>query len=298
MTWILVLLCLAIAGRELYLAYERKHPGTTPELADLRARLKDTREDVERLRTSQHERSEELASDHSQLTESLGETDARIRSLIGQINDRMLPEVNTRLARQRDAIDRLGSELAELRGHLIARLDQAVAASLGADPVDTVAGALAADSSEPRTDLGRAFERLTGQYGLRIELADPAAYRMPGSADAWQIRYYLSGRSPRGLERDFIDLLRALTGGATTPDTKTDAAQTLLGALQRTGMGGAQIGPLVIARTPHALICGVLPLADLQNSEPAARIADPITTAAKLQSLPPTRLYRSPPHPP
>ncbi|MFC5751487.1 hypothetical protein [Actinomadura rugatobispora] len=294
MTWILVLLCLAIAGRELYLAFERKRPGTTPELADLRARLTDTREEVERLRSAQDERFEQTAADHTHLTESLGETDARISSLIGQINDRMVPEVNTRLTRQRETIERLGSELAGLRGHLIARLDQAVAASLGADPVDTVAGALAADATAPRTDLGRAFERLTGQYGLRVELADPAAYRMPGSSDAWQTRYYLSGRSPRGLERDFIDLLRALAGPGT--DTKAEAAQTLLGALEHTRMGGAQIGPLVIARTPHSLICGVLPLADLQKSEPAARIADPLTTAAKLQALPPTRLYtpRSP----
>ena len=354
MTWILVLLCLAIAGRELYLAYERKRPPVPPELTELRVLLEDTREEVERLGFGRDRPSpakpgggpggpgglggpdgadgadgadpaagqdtgegpvERLTTEQARLAASLGETDARIRSLITQINERMLPEINTRLARQGDAIDRLGSEVAELRGHLVSRLDQAVAASLGADPVDTVAGALAADAPDPRADLSHAFERFTGRYGLRIELADPTAYRAPGSADAWQIRYYLTGRDPRALERDFIDLLNVLDGAAASApvpdgaetgigtgpgagagtgdagDTKIDAAQTLLKALENTHMGGAQIGPLVIARTPHTLVCGVLPLADLQRAEPASRLADPITTVAKIRSLPSGRRF-------
>jgi uncharacterized coiled-coil protein SlyX len=297
MTWILVLLCLAIAGRELYLAFDRKRPAV-PGLADLRARLgvlEGVREELERHGSVQDEQIERLASTQVRQAESVGEADARIRSLIGQINDRMLPEVNARLTQQRESIDRLETEVSRLRDHLVHRLDAAAATSLGADPADTIAGALGS-AARPHPDLIRAYERLATQYGMRIELTAPAAYRMPDTDSAWQTRYYLSGRSPRELESDFIDLLGALTTTPDATDTKLDAAQDLLGALKQIDLGGAQLGPLVITRTPSSLVCGVLPLADLLKAEPAALIADPAATTTRLNQLPEGRLHNTATH--
>ncbi|MFI0357104.1 hypothetical protein [Actinomadura sp. 9N407] len=349
MTWILVLLCLAIAGRELYLAFDRKRPaGSAPELDDIRTRLSaltSTRDELERFRSLHREQAERLATTQAEQAESLGETDARIRSLITQINDRMLPEVNTRLSQQREAADHLTTEVAQLRDHLIGRLDQAVATSLGSVPVDTIAGALSpgpltptppstgthstgssntgrpnADppstgsfttgdrTGEPRTDLAYAYELFAGRYGLRVELTDPAAYKVAPSdePESGQLRYYLSGASPRSLESDFLALLHQLsTIRRDHPETRLDdlgteieAAGVLLDALHQTERAGAQIGPLVIVRTADALLCGVLPLAELRKTEPAALVADPSSTAARLRTLPPSRFHDATRHAP
>jgi hypothetical protein len=314
MTWILFLLCIAIAGRELYLAFDRRRPaipgldglrnrlaaleglreeleGVREELEGVREELEGVREELERQRSIQDERLERLASTQVKQVESLGGTDARISSLVGQINDRVLPELNARLTRQREDIDRLDQEVTRLREHLVQRLDQAVATSLGADPVDTVAGALGS-ATEPSPDLAGAYDRLATQFGMRVELTAPASYRMPGTDHARQTRYFLSGASPRALERDFINLLGLLRRPPEEDDIRLDAAESLLDALRRLDHGGAQIGPLVIVRTPDTLVCGVLPLAELIKTEPAALVADPSATALRLDRLPRSRLHK------
>ncbi|MFI0449043.1 hypothetical protein [Actinomadura sp. 6N118] len=308
MTAILILLCLAIAGRELYLSFDRKRSGTAPEIADIRTQLtalKGTREELEEFRGVQREQLERLAAGQVTHAESLQETDARIRSLISQINDRMLPEINDQLTQQRGSVDRLTGEVARLRGHLIGRLDQAVAASLGADPVDTVAGGLGTEGTEAPSGLIRAYERFAERYGLRIELSDPT-----GEDTNWKAHYYLSGRSPRGLERDFIDLVRRLrasgsasgatsgsasggasggTSGGASNGTETEAANALLHSLHDIEMGGAQVGPFVLVRTPEAMLCGVLSLAELRKAGPARLLADPVGAAVRLHGLPESR---------
>lgn len=282
MTVVLVLLCLAIAGRELYLAFERRHSPGAPEIADIRTQLralKGTRDELEGFRASQRERLDRLAAEQERDREALAAADARIRSLITQINDRVLPDVGGRLKQQReaageqrDALDRLAAEVAALRAHLVGRLDQAVAASLGAEPAELVAGSLTADPAAARGPLTGPYERFAEHHGLRVELAD-------------RDRYYLSGRSPRALESDFIELVAALR--ADCRET-TGAARTLLGALRDVDRGGAQIGPLLIVRTPESLVCGVLPLAELRR--PAADLlADPSGTAQRLHRLPESR---------
>ncbi|MFG1998487.1 hypothetical protein ACGFNU_04995 [Spirillospora sp. NPDC048911] len=306
MTAILILLCLAIAGRELYLAFDRKRIAAAPaapEIADIRTQLtalKGTREELEEFRAVQREQLERLAAGQVTHAESLRENDARIRSLISQINDRMLLEINTRLTQNRDSVDRLAAEVARLRGHLIGRLDQAVAASLGADPVDTVAGGLGTDAAEAPARLIRAYEGFAERYGLRVELSDPTLSDPPlsegalsgatGEDASWRARYYLSGRSPRGLESDFIELVRLLRSSGGTPDGNgTEAAGTLLGCLHDIEMGGAQVGPFVLVRTPEAMLCGVLSLAELRKAGPARLLADPVGAAVRLHSLPATR---------
>jgi hypothetical protein len=280
MTVILVLLCLAIAGRELYLAFERGRTPGAPEIADIRTQLralKGTRDELAEFRASQRERLDRLAADQERDRAALAETDARIRSLVTQINDRLLPDVSGRLKEHRDAAEeqraavaRLAAETAELRRHLVGRLDQAVAASLGADPADLVAGALTVVPAEGRPALTGPFERFAGHHGLRVELTDGD-------------RYYLSGRSPRALERDFIDLVAALREHCVD---STGAARTLLGALRDVDRGGARIGPLLLVRTPESLVCGVLPLAELRRPDTAGLLDDPDAAAGRLHRLP------------
>ncbi|MFI0486889.1 hypothetical protein [Actinomadura sp. 9N215] len=297
MTVILVLLCLAIAGRELYLAFERKRIPGAPEIADIRTQLralKGTRDELENLRTSQEERLDRLTREQDRDREALGAADARIRSLIAQINDRMVPDVNDKLNRQRETADQqreavaglttevaglaakasdLAAEVAGLRAQLARRLDDAVAASLGAEPVDVVGGFLRVSPPAARAPLTGPYERFAGRHGLRIELAD-------------QDRYHLSGRSPRGLESDFIELVRSLPADG---EDATAQVLDLLGLLADAEAGTAQIGPLLVVRTPESLMCGVLPLAELLRPETAALLDDPPAAARRLRLLPGTR---------
>ncbi|MFI0374294.1 hypothetical protein ACH35V_41100 [Actinomadura sp. 1N219] len=296
MTVVLVLLCLAIAGRELYLAFERKRIPGAPEIADIRTQLralKGTRDELESLRASQREQLDRLTREQDRDREALGAADARIRSLIAQINDRMVPDVNDKLSRQREAlatqdealtrqdealtrqnatVDALAAEVAGLRANLARRLDQAVAASLGAEPLDVVGGVLRVAPASTRALLTLPYERFAEDHGLRVELTD---------AD----RYYLSGRSPRALESDFIDLVRALRAGSEEAARMEDVLD-VLGSADR---GAAQIGPLLVVRAPEALVCGVLPLAELLRPETARLLDDPSSAARRLRNLPETR---------
>jgi hypothetical protein len=279
MTVVLVLLCLAIAGRELYLAFERRRSPGAPEIADIRARLREltgTRDELEGFRAAQRERLDRLAAEQERDREALAAAGARIGSLVAQINERLLPDVGGRLKQQREAadeqraaLDRLAAEVAALRAHLVGRLDQAVAASLGAEPAEFVAGCLTADPAGARPALAGPYERFAEHCGLRVELTD-------------RDRYYLSGRSPRALERDFVDLVAALRAGCRET---TGKARGLLGALRGAERGGAQIGPLLIVRTPESLVCGVLPLAELRGA-PGGLLADPAAAARRLHRLP------------
>lgn len=288
MTVILVLLCLAIAGRELYLAFERRRTPGAPEIADIRTQLralKGTRDELESFRAFQGDRLDRLTAEQDRDREALAETDARIRSLITQINDRLVPDLSARLKRQReapdeqrDAVDRLSAEIAGLRAHLVGRLDGAVAASLGADPADLVAGALTVVPAGARPAVTGLYERFAEHHGLRVELTD-------------RDRYYLSGRSPRGLESDFLDLVAAIRENCAET---TGKARSLLGALRDTERGGAQVGPLLIVRTPESLVCGVLPLAELLRPETARLLDDPSGTALRLRRLPEGRFCEAP----
>ncbi|MFS2294702.1 MAG: hypothetical protein FWJ90_18745 [Actinomadura sp.] len=280
MTVILVLLCLAIAGRELYLAFERSRSPGAPEIADIRTQLralKGTRDELESLRASQRERLDGLERDRERDREDIDAADARIRSLIAQINDRMVPEVNDRLNRQReaadlqrDAVERLAAEVAGLRAHLVGRLERAAAASLGAAPADVVAGTLIVRPGALRPGVAGPYEQFAERHGLRVELTD-------------RNRYFLSGRSPRALESDFVDLVRGLCADCAVSQEK---ARPLLDALRGTERGAAQIGPLVLVRTPESLVTGVLPLAELLRPGTARLLDDPEGAARRLRKLP------------
>ncbi|TYB49088.1 hypothetical protein [Actinomadura chibensis] len=278
---VLVLLCLAIAGRELYLAFERRRSPGAPEIADIRTQLralKRTREELDDLRAAQREGLDRLARGQEDDRAALDAADGRIRSLIAQINERMVPDVNDRLARQREAVEALSAEVAGLRAHLARRLDDAVAASLGAEPADLVGGTLTVRPESARDPLTGPYERFAERHGLRVELTDGD-------------RFYLSGRSPRALERDFIELVRALRGDCAET---TAEARALLDGLRNADHGGATLGPLLVVRTPESLVCGVLPLAELLRPESARLLDDPPAAARRLRRLDERRFYDVP----
>ncbi|WP_019633515.1 hypothetical protein [Actinomadura atramentaria] len=268
MTVILALLCLAIAGRELYLAFDRKNAAVSgPALAELERRLTLATEGLAELRRDR-------------------DADAADRAAAAAAAD----QAEQRLGFAERRLDALADEVLDLRVHLGRRLDVAVAASLGAPPPDTVAGAFAAADPAARAALTRAFDRFALRHGLAAELVLPATE--PGGDGMWHVRSYLTGRSPRALEAEFIELLGALNGD---PD---DAVRDLLAALRDAGPGGAQLGPFVVARTAEDFVAGVLPLAELTRDGGGDPVADPKDAAARLHRLAPARYRDLPTSPP
>ncbi|POM26503.1 hypothetical protein BTM25_09040 [Actinomadura rubteroloni] len=265
MTVILALLCLAIAGRELYLAFDRKQARgpAGPEVAELGRRLTLATEEIAELRRFHAD------------------------DLNGRAAVRAGDEARLVVAEQR--LDVLADEIAGVREHLARRLDLAVAASLGADAPDTVAGALASGDGPARPALTRAFDRLALRHGLRAELTLPP---VDAAGDGvWHVRSYLTGRSPRALEAEFIELLGTLNAA-----DAQDPVHDLLALLRDAGPGGAQIGPFLVARTAEEFVAGVLPLAELSRDD-ADPLADPKDAAARLHRLPAARFRDLPPGP-
>ncbi|ACZ00253.1 hypothetical protein [Thermomonospora curvata] len=311
-TVVLILLCLAIAGRELYLAFDRKRTPeeqiTAAELAALQARLSELESELQAAsatgpppapalqaakpddaaesasRAALQNRLDDIEPRLTRQEEGLRVADTRIRSLIEQINDRVLPEINERLAEQRDTTDRLAAEVARLRRQMRRRLEEAARASLGGDPVDVVRGLLGGKvPASARVALTEAYERCAAAHGLQVELADSSGDKTP-----WHTRYYLSGTSPRELERDFLKAMGALRGGA-GPD-RLGELQPLLSELCRLEEGLVQIGPLLIVRASGTLLCGVRPLVESLHRDPSsAAVKDLQTLAGRLLELPATR---------
>ncbi|TNY37897.1 hypothetical protein [Thermomonospora catenispora] len=281
----LILLCLAIAGRELYLAFDRKRPAPDPaaaaEIAALRDRVAELEAAVRRPAPAPVPADVEPVERRlAEAEAALRDADARIAALLEQVNERLVPEVNHRLAEQRDLTDRLAADVARLRRQVRRRLEEAVIASLGGDRVDVVPGLVGgAVPAERRGALADAYEGCAAAFGLQVELAEP------GGDKRWHARYFLSGVGPRELERDFLGLLRELREGE-----PRRAVRALLTGLHGVPEGVAQIGPLHVVRLPQVLLCGVPPLADLlRRRRPAAVVGDPRALADRLRALPQTR---------
>lgn len=280
----LILLCLAIAGRELYLAFDRKRTMTDPvaaaEIAALHGRIAELEAAVQRPAPALAPVDLESVENRLAAAETaLHEADARLTALSRQLNERVVPEVDERLAEQRDLTDRLTAEISRLRRQVRRRLEEAVTASLGGDRVDMVHGLVGGTvPANRRNPLTEAYEGCVAAFGLQVELAESGGDRR------WHTRYFLSGVGPRELERDFLDMLRELREGE-----PRQAVRALLTGLHGLREGVAQIGPLHVVRLPQVLLCGVPPPAELlRHRRPAA--GDPRALADRLRGLPPTRL--------
>jgi hypothetical protein len=307
---ILILACLVIGGAELYMARSARQTADRLEKLEAIAVLQDERiESVtarltgdgvpdldKRLKASVHRIDAELA----RITEENSKLRDRLAALAdAHGRDRRLHQKMIR------AIESLEHTVAGVFTHTLNQLDQAVAATLGDAPADcdTARGIVCGGAAASHDALVRGYEQCTEGAGLRVR------FRVPSATDPRHARYYLSGKNPRELERDFRALLDSVRLDPVQPDTAEpdgappDAVRSaaagapgeaafegLLRALRDVDSGFAQIGPMVAARTPDALLCGVLTLAECRGFDTVALIGDPAAVAARLSTLPGERV--------
>jgi hypothetical protein len=108
MTWILVLLCLIVAGVELYMAFDRKRP--SPEAA----RLQDLEARWLAAQAAQAATEERLAKAEeagATQTGSLSEIYATLDTLVSRLEDHRLPGIDTRLDGYQGDLDQLVATL-------------------------------------------------------------------------------------------------------------------------------------------------------------------------------------------
>lgn len=309
MTVILILACLVIGGAELYMARSARRTADRLEKLEAIAVLQDERiESViarlgddgapdldKRLKTSIHRIDADLAG-LTEETSKLRERAAALADAHGR--DRRLHQKMIR------AIESLERTVAGMLEHTLHQLDQAVATTLG-DPSgdgDTARGIVCGGAAASHEALVRAYEQCAVDTGLRVR------FQAPGTGEPRHARYYLSGKDPRELERDFRTLLDSVRPDAalwatvrsdTAPQgvVRPDAAprgeaafQSLLRALRGVDTGFTQIGPMVVARTPDVLLCGVLTLAECRGFDTVALAGDPAAVAGRLGALPAERV--------
>jgi hypothetical protein len=318
MTVILILACLAIAGAELYMARSARQVADRLTKLEAIAKLHDQRirsmtagsgdtapGTDRRLATGTTPppattppattpsgtgpldgTSPGTADAGAELARLTAET-VRLRERLGGLEEAR--DAERRLSARVDvAVESLERVVGEVLRHTVGQLDEAVARTLGGLPsvLDadsrTVRGVVCGAAPGPHDPLIRAYERCARDTGLRIR------FQVPGAAQPWHARYYLAGKDPRELERDFLTLLDGVCSTAVTPGQT--ALQGLLRTLGDLPAGFAQIGPMVAARVPDALLCGVLTLAETRGFDAEALVGQPAAVTGRLRDLPAERV--------
>lgn len=283
-TLTVVLLCLAIAGRELYLAFDKRLPRAQAELRLLHGEVARLTEKLDAVRAEAAARPPDAAA----AAPAPAEPDAGV-----------VHELFDRLGAIEDRLDRLDQELTALSGRLdgleldreaqrgLARsLDavEQVTAELRQEMLDRLArdegvapGLLLSEEGEAEALLAEAFERLAAEHGLKVRLRDRrdaaagnGAYR--GTA------FQLSGRRPDALAEELFADARGLHDAG-----DPSALAALLTELAHLRGGGvARLGAFTAVRTPSALICGLL-------ADEAGAADEPWELAARIRELPDDR---------
>lgn len=280
-TVILVLLCLALAGRELYIASDKRLPRALAELRELRAQLAELTRRHEDLRGEITAAGEPAGipippppAAPPEVVERLDSFGGRVERLEKEVGDLAAElagldldrEAQHALARSLDAVEQ---DVAELHRELLDRLDRTEG---------VVTGMLLTEEGEAEHLLADAYERCAAEYGLRVRVRDRRSAQA-ANGTYWGTAYYLSGRRPDALAEDVFSYVRGLH------DTHDPSA---LGALltelaHLNGGGIARFGAFTAVRTASGLVCGVLPDAD-DSMVPA----EPWELASRLRELPET----------
>jgi len=165
-------------------------------------------------------------------------------------------------------------------------LDQAVTTSLSGRPLSsvTVAGRLYTRDARLHDVLVEVYERCirANRLTVRFKKADGEPSRL---------RYFLAGRSLEELGGGFAALLIS-TGmdvahpGTRRPPDDEATLQALLRSMHESSGATAQIGPLIVVRTPAELVCAVLTHAQALEFESDRLPWDPGTAAVRLRRLP------------
>lgn len=165
-------------------------------------------------------------------------------------------------------------------------LDQSVTASFTGDPATeiTIPGRLGCPDRQLFDIVAGVYERCVRAQGMavRFKTQDGGPARM---------RYFLTGRDLEELSGGFTALLISI-GLDTSYDRerRAPADEAALQALLRTAHESvgttAQIGPLVLARSPTQLLCGVLSHSQALDFESSGLLWDPAAAAVWLGRLP------------
>jgi hypothetical protein len=312
MTLLIGLACLAVAGLEMVMAFV-----VGPrEREALRREMKSTYE--ERLRkleaaqrkdeifeTEQETRLHTLEDDLGGLRLRVVRAERDLQARVGGLRQDLQLATGrvTALEADRDRINGLQRRLAQafqavdgvvadLLQHTLDQLDRAATETLGerAPEVQTVRGAVAGGTSDLQGALVKIFEQCISRHDLEQRFKVSMGGTRP------QVLYYLSGRNPRWLRQHFGDALESLRSDMDSPgeepaEDDVAALRSLLLAVNATTEGFAQIGPLVIVRTPETLLCGVLTLAECRDFDTAALAGDPAAAAVRLRTLPEHRFF-------
>ena len=291
-TVVLVLLCLAIAGRELYLASDKRLPRAQAELRELRSQLAELGRRHEALRAEVERAAAEAPAitiphvppQPPQPQEPPESREPRPQepppgSLHGPerpaADASPGPEVLDRLDKLGARVDRLETDLRALASGL-AEVDldrearRALARSLDAAEQiigelreemlerlnreeGVVPGLLLSEEGEAEALLSGAFERCAAEYGLRVRIREQ---RTAGSDGVYQgTAFYLSGRRADALSEELFTSARNLGGSG-----DSSALAALLSELAHlNGAGLVRIGAFTAVHTSGSVLCGLLP---------------------------------------
>ncbi|MBA9003427.1 hypothetical protein [Thermomonospora cellulosilytica] len=277
-TWILILLCLAVAGRELYLAFDRRLPQAQEEIRRLRARVDELERRPDTATVPEEEPEDEPEPQAGPLTRGTPPRPARARATaaaavsaaLTRRLERELAETTARLAalehqvraaREAEAaraaaLDGVEQTVGALHREMIERLERAD---------DTARGLLYAEEAATEPLLTDAYEHCVAKAGLRVRAKEP----VPGAP--WWTGYLLSGADPEEVAPRLVAQARFLPDPAGA--SPLSALLTELAALDGTGL--ARIGAFAAVRTRDALLCGIL--------TDAPDTTDPVELAAHLE---------------
>ncbi|MFC0041446.1 hypothetical protein [Actinomadura rayongensis] len=277
-TVFLVLLCLAVAGREMYLSFDKRLPRAQDELTRLRKQVNDLAGRQDALERDRPEPvpdavpaappepaglSEGLAD---RLADRIARVEERLETVAARVDGLDLDRAAQRsLARSLDAVEQ---DVGELHQEMLERL---------ARQEGVVSGLLLSEEGEAEALLGEVYERCAAEYGLRVRVRDRYAARGVGGSAFLGTSYRLSGRRPDALAEELFTFARAMYD----PQDPSALAALLTELGQLHGGGVTRIGPFTAVRTANALVCGLLP------DSPSRPIpTEPWELAAQLRELP------------
>ncbi|MCW2903228.1 MAG: hypothetical protein JWO67_5493 [Streptosporangiaceae bacterium] len=182
------------------------------------------------------------------------------------------------------ALEDVEDAVADLLRFTADELDEKVTASLTGRPAEgvTVAGRLFSHDPQLRDILAAVYEHCVGAnlLSIRFKTTDGAPERL---------RYFLAGRSMAELARGYAALLISigmdLDRGLAQPDDAV-ALRAMLRTLNESIGATAQIGPLIVVRTPERLVCAVLRHTQGLEFDSYGVLWDPAATAEWLSRLP------------
>ncbi|MGI5167066.1 hypothetical protein ACQEU3_22220 [Spirillospora sp. CA-253888] len=271
-TVVLVLLCLAIAGRELYLASDKRLPRAQEEIRELRAQLADLAKRHDALQAEVNAPAIEAArpdprpdgvlDDVEALGGRVDRLEEEFAALTGEFTGLELDrDAQRALARSLDAAEQ---DVAELQREMLDRL---------ARQEGVVPGLLLSEEGEAEALLADAYERCAAEYGLRVRVRDQRTAQA-ANGGYWGTAFQMSGRRGDALAEELFAYVRGLYD----PQDPSALAALLTELAQLRGGGIVRLGPFTVVRTPNELLCGLLP----DSTEPA----EPWELAARLRDLP------------